>query len=106
MKINITPFTIKAYDGVLALWQQAEGVGLHDNSDSREEIQSYLERNPGMSFVATADGKASVASSCRTVLTPSAVRESENPTSSSSRTILMALRSGNLWDGPHAQTST
>jgi len=56
MQIEIAPFTIQSYDDVLALWQQAEGVGLHDDCDSRPGIQSYLERNPGMSFVATADG--------------------------------------------------
>jgi len=56
MQIKIAPFTIESYDGVLTLWQQAEGVGLHDDCDSRRGIQSYLERNPGLSFVATADG--------------------------------------------------
>jgi len=56
MPVKITPFTIESYDDVLALWQQAEGVGLHDDCDSRQGIQSYLERNPGMSFVARVDG--------------------------------------------------
>ena len=56
MRAEIEPFTIDAYDDVHALWVQAEGVGLHDYSDSREGIAAYLERNPGLSFVATADG--------------------------------------------------
>ena len=56
MNINISPFTIELYDSVLALWQQCEGVGLSD-ADSRESIQAYLGRNPGMSFVAMSDGK-------------------------------------------------
>jgi len=43
------------YDRVLALWQQCEGVGLSE-ADSRETIQAYLVRNPGMSFIATDDG--------------------------------------------------
>jgi N-acetylglutamate synthase len=56
MRIEITPFTIGVYDEVRPLWEQAEGVGLHDHSDSREGIESYLTRNPGLSFVARADG--------------------------------------------------
>ena len=55
MNITITPFTIELYDSVLALWQQTEGVGLSD-ADSKECIQSYLERNPRMSFVASQNG--------------------------------------------------
>ena len=42
---------IETYDEVLTLWQQCEGIGL-SSADSRENIQSYLKRNPGMSFVA------------------------------------------------------
>jgi N-acetylglutamate synthase len=44
-----------AYEGVFALWQQCEGVGLSE-ADSRESVQAYLSRNPGMSFIATDDG--------------------------------------------------
>ena len=55
MNIEISPFAIAAYDDVLALWEQCEGVGLSE-ADTRESIQAYLTRNPGMSFVATADG--------------------------------------------------
>jgi putative acetyltransferase len=55
MNIEIRPFTMVAYDRVLALWQQCEGVGLSE-ADSRESIQAYLSRNPGMSFIATGDG--------------------------------------------------
>ena len=56
MNTEISTFTIDSYDDVLALWQQCEGVGLSD-ADSRKSIQAYLARNPGMSFVATVDGK-------------------------------------------------
>jgi ribosomal protein S18 acetylase RimI-like enzyme len=56
MNTEITTFDIDSYDEVLALWEQCEGVGLSD-ADSRESIQTYLNRNPGMSFVATADGR-------------------------------------------------
>jgi putative acetyltransferase len=55
MKSAISPFTIEWYDSAIALWRQCEGVGL-SSADSREGIRSYLERNPGMSFVATSGG--------------------------------------------------
>jgi len=56
MAITISPFTIEAYDRVIALWQQTEGIGL-SSADSRENIQAYLARNPGMSFVAQRGGE-------------------------------------------------
>jgi hypothetical protein len=52
MTLEISQFTIESYDAVFDLWQQCEGIGLSDD-DSRESIQAYLERNPGMSFLAT-----------------------------------------------------
>jgi len=55
MTVTISPLTIELHDAVIALWQKCEGVGLSE-ADSREGIKSYLERNPGMSFVATIDG--------------------------------------------------
>ncbi len=54
--IEITPFDISFYDDVFALWQRCDGMGLSD-ADSRDGIQTYLERNPGMSFVASSSGK-------------------------------------------------
>lgn len=42
---------IDDYADALALWQSAEGVQLR-SADSREGIVRYLERNPGLSFVA------------------------------------------------------
>lgn len=53
MNITIEPLSIELYDRVLSLWQQSQGVGL-SHADSREGIESYLNRNPGMSFVALA----------------------------------------------------
>lgn len=53
-KTEIVPFQIDQYAVVLALWQRCEGVGL-SSADARERIQFYLERNPGMSFVALHD---------------------------------------------------
>ena len=56
MKIDISQFTVESYDGVLALWQQCDGIGLSE-ADSRESIQAYLDRNRRMSFIALSDGK-------------------------------------------------
>ena len=51
MEVNISKFTVESYEKVLDLWKQCEGIGLSD-SDSKENIQLYLDRNPGMSFIA------------------------------------------------------
>jgi len=56
MPVEIAAFTIESYEEVFAIWREAEGVGLHDDCDSRQGIQSYLERNPGLSFIAVAGG--------------------------------------------------
>ena len=55
-ELTFSPLTIDQYDEVVALWQASEGVGL-SGADERENIRFYLERNPGMSFVATVDGR-------------------------------------------------
>ena len=57
MQTNITlsQFTIDLYDEVNSLWQQCDGIGLSD-ADSRDNIRAYLNRNPGMSFVARDNG--------------------------------------------------
>jgi len=51
MSITISQFTIDAYEEIISLWKDCEGIGLSD-ADSKESIQKQLERNPGMSFVA------------------------------------------------------
>ncbi len=56
MIITLLPFLIESYDEVFTLWRQSEGVGL-SGADSRENIRSYLERNPGMSFLALNENK-------------------------------------------------
>lgn len=48
---RIAPMRIDDFDEVLHLWQRTEGVGINE-SDTRPNIQLYLERNPEMSFVA------------------------------------------------------
>ena len=56
MEIRIAPLLRDSYEEIYALWRHSEGIGLSE-ADSREGIDAYLERNPGMSFVALADGK-------------------------------------------------
>lgn len=65
MTVEISSFTMADYDEVFALWQSTPGVGLSD-ADSREKIASYLARNPGLSFVARADGLLAGAVLCGT----------------------------------------
>ncbi|TDW00336.1 ribosomal protein S18 acetylase RimI-like enzyme [Halomonas alkaliantarctica] len=48
--------TINDYEDAIALWSESEGVRLRD-ADSREGIERYLLRNPGLSFVAEVEGK-------------------------------------------------
>lgn len=59
MSINLTDFRIEHYDAVHALWEAADGVGV-DESDSRDSIERYLQRNAGLSLVAF-DGEQLVA---------------------------------------------
>lgn len=51
MNIRFSVFTIDSYEKVLALWKKCDGIGL-GASDSREKTGLYLDRNPGMSFIA------------------------------------------------------
>jgi ribosomal protein S18 acetylase RimI-like enzyme len=44
------------YEDIISLWQNAEGVKLRD-ADSREGINKYLQRNPGLSFIAESNGE-------------------------------------------------
>lgn len=53
---QISGMTGVDYDEVLRLWQQSEGVGLNE-SDTRECVAAYLERNPGLSLIARNQGQ-------------------------------------------------
>jgi len=53
---TIRAFRIDDFDDARALWEASNGVGL-DESDSRERIDAFLARNPGLSSVAALDGK-------------------------------------------------
>ena len=48
--MNLEPFTIDAYDEVLTFWSRIPGIGL-SSADDQRHISSYLERNPGMSWL-------------------------------------------------------
>jgi ribosomal protein S18 acetylase RimI-like enzyme len=56
MNIDILPFTMDVYADVMELWRASEGIGL-SSADSEDRIAYYLNRNPGMSFIAKADGR-------------------------------------------------
>jgi ribosomal protein S18 acetylase RimI-like enzyme len=49
--INIRVMTMDDYDAVIDLMKCTPGVSFRD-ADSRESTSNYLERNPGLSFVA------------------------------------------------------
>jgi len=49
--MEIIPFDMSRYEAAYSLWAGTPGIGL-SSSDSKEEIASFLERNPGLSFIA------------------------------------------------------
>ena len=56
-KFVIRPMTIEDYDGVFALWNSIKGFTIRSLDDSREGVEVFLKRNPGISVVAVAEGK-------------------------------------------------
>ncbi|NAO52419.1 GNAT family N-acetyltransferase [Pseudomonas syringae] len=52
---TIRSMTLDDYDAVIELMRSTPGISLRD-ADSREATARYLERNPGMSFVAELGG--------------------------------------------------
>ena len=56
MTISIRVFEPHHYSAARSLWETTEGVGLSD-ADSQRGIEQFLERNPGMSFVAIRDNQ-------------------------------------------------
>lgn len=53
--ITTRAFRIEDYEQACALWNSAEGIEICEG-DSRDEIRAYLERNPGLSRIAEANG--------------------------------------------------
>ena len=56
MKIEILGLTISDYDDAIALWKSCSGISIRD-ADSRENMERYLNRNPGLSFKAVKNEK-------------------------------------------------
>jgi len=54
--ISTREFVIADHDQAVALWKAEEGIEVCEG-DSREEIDVYLKRNPGLSRVAEAGGE-------------------------------------------------
>lgn len=55
-EVEIREFTLEDYPQALALWQATEGITVGPG-DSREDVARFLERNPGLSFVACRQGR-------------------------------------------------
>lgn len=55
MTYQIFEMTKEDYGEAYALWQRIPGIGLSD-ADTSCAISSFLERNPGLSFVARQEG--------------------------------------------------
>lgn len=49
--------TVEDYDQVKALWMKIKGFAIRSIDDSREGVEKFLRRNPGMSTVAEEDGQ-------------------------------------------------
>ena len=56
MNVIFQEMTLDDYDEVRALWLESEGIDL-SGADLRKSIARFLERNPGLSFVARVDGQ-------------------------------------------------
>ena len=53
----IRTMTIEDYEGVYALWMSIKGFAMRSIDDSREGVERFLARNPGISVVALEEGK-------------------------------------------------
>lgn len=51
MERHIRPMQPHDIEPCLALWQRVEGVVLRDESDKPSMLRTFLERNPGLSYV-------------------------------------------------------
>lgn len=55
--MQIRAMTIDDYEQVYSLWKTISGFGIRSVDDSKEGIERFLNRNPGMSVVACDNGK-------------------------------------------------
>ncbi len=54
--VQIRDFTTEDYDGALALWRRDPHIGL-SSADGREAVESFLQRNNGLSKVMLCEGQ-------------------------------------------------
>ena len=54
--ITLREMTIEDYEQAFSIWEQSDGICINE-SDSRENIWLFLQRNPGLSVVAENGGK-------------------------------------------------
>lgn len=53
----IRGMTIDDYEEIYGLWKEVTTLIVQEFEDSREQIEKFLQRNPGHSFVAVEDGR-------------------------------------------------
>lgn len=51
MDFRLVPMSMDHYDEAYSFWEKTEGISLHD-TDSRDGMEKFLKRNPGLSSVA------------------------------------------------------
>ncbi|MDR3288210.1 MAG: GNAT family N-acetyltransferase [Peptococcaceae bacterium] len=56
MEYRYRPMTIGDYEEIYALWRSLPGIAL-GKADQRQNIEAYLARNPGQSFVGEREGR-------------------------------------------------
>ena len=54
--VTVRSMQIEDYDQVYALWMTIHGFSIRTIDDSREGVERFLKRNPGISVVAVMDG--------------------------------------------------
>ena len=55
--VTVRSMQIEDYDQVYALWMTIHGFSIRTIDDSREGVERFLKRNPGISVVAERDGR-------------------------------------------------
>lgn len=55
--IHIRPMTMEDYFEVFDMWQSISGFGIRSVDDSKEGIERFIKRNPGLSVVAVHEGR-------------------------------------------------
>ena len=55
--IQIRPMTMEDYEEVFDMWQSISGFGIRSWDDSKEGIERFIARNPGLSVVALHEGR-------------------------------------------------